>query len=106
MGGGVGSFPRTQREVFNGTKIHLFEFSGQIFEFWHHIFEFGRCIFEFWHYIFEFCCQNEETGSFRKVWGGMGWVPQDLREVSSLVLEKKFRTPLVGVQGVCILFFY
>jgi len=58
VGGGVESFPHTQREVFNGTKIHVFEFLGQKFEFWHHIFEFGRCIFEFWRYIFEFWCQN------------------------------------------------
>jgi len=31
--GGAGSFPRTKREVFGGTKIHLFEFGVKYLNF-------------------------------------------------------------------------
>ena len=47
--------------------------------------------------------------SFRRVWGGGGWVPQDLRGVKALVSGKKFRPPLATQSNLfpkLICFFY
>ena len=70
----VGSFPRTKREVFSGTKMYLIRILSVIFDFsatfWHQIFEFWRRYFDFWR-------QNLEIMSF-KVNGGWGegvWGP-------------------------------
>ena len=85
--GGAGSFPRTKREVLGGTKIHLFEFAVKYLNFGATYSSFGsiylnlapnirisRHIFEFWRNKFK-------VESFRRVLGGGGWVPQDLRQV-------------------------
>ena len=53
-----------------------------------HVIEIWRHIFEFWRHIFEFRSQNLKIESFRRGRGGGGWVPQDLREVSSSVSGK------------------
>jgi len=64
-----------------------------MFAFWRDIFKFWRNgswrhTFEFWRHVFGYWRQYLKIGSFRRVCGGGGWLPQDLREFSSLVSGK------------------
>ena len=42
LAGGVGSFSRTTREVFSGTKIHLFKFGVEYWNFGAKYLNFGH----------------------------------------------------------------
>ena len=70
--GGVGSFPRTKRYVFNGTKIHLF--GVEFLNFGATYLRLGAIYLNFWRHMFEFLGENRvflrENREYRCVWVG------------------------------------
>jgi len=86
--GGAGSFPRTKREVFGGTKIQLFEFGVKYFNFGATHLSFGAIYLNFvtiylnlGSIYLNLAPKLEKKSLFERVWGGGGWVSKDLWEV-------------------------
>jgi len=87
--GGAGCFPRTKREVFGGTKIHVFEFGVKYLNLGATYLSFGAVCLNFGAiYLnvgaityFNFGAKILNIWYFRRVGVGGGWVPHDQREV-------------------------
>jgi len=101
--GGAGSFPRTKREVFGGTKIQVFEFGVEYLNFGATYLSFGA--------IYLNCVTIYlNSGSIylnsdaKGVWGGVGRSPRTSGRFRHRYREKIFRTPL-GIRCVPISLF-
>jgi len=77
-------FSSYKAEVFGGTKIYLFEFGFKYLNFGATSLSFGAIYLSFGAIYLR---QKFKIESFRRGGEG-GWVPQDLREVSSSVSGK------------------
>ena len=107
--GGAESFPCTKREVLGGTKIRLFEFEVEYSNFGATYLSFGAIYLNFDAIYLNFGAKNETRVFLNGVgggecWGGSGWVPQDLREISSSVSGKIFSACPLSIK-VCISIF-
>ena len=99
--GGVGSFPRIKWEVFNGTKIHLFDFgvkyssfSATCLSLGAVCLNFGATYVNFGATYLNFGAQNQIIWSFRRVWGGVGGSCRTSGRFYHRCREKKFHLPL------------
>jgi len=100
----VGSFPRTKRKFFGGTKIHLFEFGIKDLNFGALCLSFGATYLNIAIIYLNFGAKIENRLFSKSVGGGAGGppgggppTPRTSGRFSHRCLEKIFRPPLGNI---------